>query len=157
MSTLLCLIDAHIDTIYFMCIYCIIASYWNISPNHWVFKNLFSMHGCFACICVCVRALDPLNWSHRQIGVAIWVLGIEARSSGRTARALNSPDITPAPSPPNPWFIFKYTIKKQQCFIPFIFWLFNDCVCVCVLCRAVYCQDGRVNLCVGVSSCEPLY
>ena len=39
----------------------------------------------------------PWNWTYRQLCAAIWVLGMEARSSGRAASALNCWVISPVP------------------------------------------------------------
>ena len=51
---------------------------------------------CFRFMCigvqparVSVRMSDPWNWSHGQLRAAMGVLGIESRSFGRTASALN--------------------------------------------------------------------
>lgn len=47
---------------------------------------------------VCVGLLHLLNWSYRQMWAAMWVLGIEPRSSEGAANALNHWDISPAPA-----------------------------------------------------------
>jgi hypothetical protein len=55
------------------------------------------VHWYFACMCVCVRVSDPVELCYRQLSAAIWVLGIESRSSRRTARALKHQAMSPTP------------------------------------------------------------
>ena len=53
---------------------------------------LFSVQWGLVCVYVCVRVLAPWNRRYRQcchVGAAMWVLGIEPRSSGRAASAPN--------------------------------------------------------------------
>ena len=58
---------------------------------------LFYMHWCFACMSVWGCRI-PWNWNHRQLWAFLWVLGIEPRSSGRTASVLNHWSISPVPT-----------------------------------------------------------
>lgn len=48
------------------------------------------MYWCFACMCVCMRTSDALELELLTVGAAVWVLGIESRSSRRTVDALNT-------------------------------------------------------------------
>lgn len=48
-------------------------------------------------MCVCMRTSDALELELLTVGAAVWVLGIESRSSRRTVDALNTE--TPLQSP----------------------------------------------------------
>jgi hypothetical protein len=63
------------------------------------------LHVCL-CTGVCVYLVPseaqrghwiPWGWNHRQLWAAMWLLGIELRSSGRAANAVNHWTISPAP------------------------------------------------------------
>ena len=56
---------------------------------------LFYVYWCFACMYICVEGIR--FWSDRELWAAVWMLGIEPRSSGRSASALNYWAISPAP------------------------------------------------------------
>jgi hypothetical protein len=60
------------------------------SHHPWVdfYLFLFYIHWCFGCIYVCVRVSDPLELELQTFGSAMWIMGIELRSSGRAASAL---------------------------------------------------------------------
>jgi hypothetical protein len=59
----------------------------------------------------------PWNWNYRRVWIAIWVLGIESRSSGRAVGALNlwatSPDL------------FQH-LDELFCFVLFLFIISSD-------------------------------
>lgn len=91
---------------------------------HWILLLFKKMYGCFACMyvclyiqCMCLLALrghrrvsDSQDWSYRQLWVTLWVLGIELRSFGRAALALNCWTISPANT--------SLTLLKSEIWLP---------------------------------------
>ena len=68
----------------------------------WVFCLHICMHT--VCVCVCLVLTEARkgyqiswNWSYRQVWAAIWVLGIEPKSSRKAGSALNIWDLSPVP------------------------------------------------------------
>lgn len=71
----------------------------------------------------------PRNYSYRQLGAAMQVLGIEFGSSGRVASSLNSSAIFPAPA------CFLKCLSCSLClslYVSVCLCMFCLCVCVCV-------------------------
>jgi len=55
---------------------------------------------CIDVLPACISAggcQNPWDWSYRQLGAALWVLGIEPWSSGRTTSAPNHQTISLSP------------------------------------------------------------
>jgi hypothetical protein len=88
-------------------------SNWRVSRENYAMCNtefplliLFSLNNIYFILCASifclhvylVKVLSTWNWSYRQFWAAIWILGTEARFSGRTARVLNHWAILPAAS-----------------------------------------------------------
>ena len=66
------------------------------SVKSFFFFNFYFMHIGGLTECMSVWGQIPWNWSYRQLWVAMWMLGIESRFSGRAACALNYWAISPA-------------------------------------------------------------
>lgn len=55
-------------------------------------QNIFSnsyVHWCLACIHICMRIFDLVDWNYKQLWAGMSVLGIELESSGKEVYALN--------------------------------------------------------------------
>ena len=85
---------------------------WKIElPGTQFFKHVFVFmcmgvcHLCLSILCMCGLPVEARRGC-QILGVAMWVLGTELRSSGRAARALNHPVISPAPGNANScWYV----------------------------------------------------
>jgi hypothetical protein len=65
---------------------------------------VFCLHICMHTVCVCLVLTEArqgyqisCNWSYRQVWAAMWLLGIEPKSSRKAGSALNIWDLSPVP------------------------------------------------------------
>lgn len=60
--------------------------------RRFMIQNIFSntyVHWCLACIHICMRIFDHVDWNYKQLWAGMSILGIELKSSGKAVYALN--------------------------------------------------------------------